>query len=94
MLSPLDHSPERKTRTVAADRRVDTAALLGVIALMGLAVFLLWDRHHSLRQARHTLELQHQSQLDRCFLDVAAPSSRIQPCRHMLPSLSLTALSR
>jgi hypothetical protein len=62
MLSPLDHGPERKIRTVAADRRVDTAALLGVIALIGLAVFLLWDRHHSLRQARHMLELQHQSQ--------------------------------
>jgi hypothetical protein len=58
MLSPPDHSPERKARTVAADRRVDAAALLGVIALIGLAVFLLWDRHHSLRQARHALELQ------------------------------------
>ena len=94
MLSPLDHSLERKTRTVAADRRVDIAALLGVIALIGLAVFLLWDRHYSLRQVRHTLELQHQSQRDNCLLDVAAPSSRIQPCRHMLPSLSLTALGR
>jgi hypothetical protein len=94
MLSPLGHSPERKIRTAAADRRVDTAALLGVIALIGLAVFLLWDRHHSLRQARHTLELQHQSQRDHCFVDVATPSSRIQLCRHMLPSLSLTALGR
>jgi hypothetical protein len=94
MLSPPDHSPERKPRTVAADRRVDTAALLGVIALIGMAVFLLLDRHHSLRQARHTLELQHQSQGNHCFVDVAAPSSRIQLCRHMLPSLSLTALGR
>ena len=88
MLSPLDHSPERKTRTVAADRRVDTAALLGVIALIGVAVFLLWDRHHSLRQATHTLELQHQSQRDHCFVDVAAPSGRIQLYRNMLPGLS------
>jgi hypothetical protein len=95
MLSPSGYNPERKTRTVTADRRVDTAALLGVVAFIGLAVFLLWDRHHSLRQARHTLvELQHQSQRDHCFVDVAAPSSRIQLCRHMLPSLSLTALGR
>jgi hypothetical protein len=62
--------------------------LLGVIALIGLAVFLLWDRHHSLRQARHALELQHQSQRDHCFVDVAAPSGRIQLCRNMLPGLS------
>ena len=94
MLSPLDHSPERKIHTAEADRRFDTAALLGVIALIGLAVFLLWDRHHSLRQARHALELQHQSQRDHCFVDVTAPSGNIRLCRHMLPSLSLTALGR
>jgi len=94
MLSPLGHSPQRKTRTAEADRPVDTAALLGVIALIGLAVFLLWDRHHSLRHARHTLELQHQSHRDDCFVDVAAPSNRIQLCRNMLPGLSLTALGR
>ena len=94
MLSPPDQGPERWARTVAANRRVDTVALMGVITLIGLAVFLLWDRHHSLRQARHALELQHQSQRDDCFVDVAAPSSRIQLCRHMQPSLSLTALGR
>jgi hypothetical protein len=33
---------ERKAHTVAADSPLDTAALLGVIALIGLIVFLLW----------------------------------------------------
>ena len=32
---------ERKGRTVAADSPLDTAALLAVIALIGLIVFLL-----------------------------------------------------
>jgi hypothetical protein len=94
MLSPSNHSPERKICTVAADRRVDTAALVGIIVLVGVIIVLLWDRHHSLRQARHTLELQHQSQLDHYFMDVAAPNSRLQRCRDVLPSLSLTALGR
>jgi hypothetical protein len=58
MLSLPDHSPERKARTLAANRRVDSAASVGVIVLIGQAFFLLWDRHHSLRQATHTLELQ------------------------------------
>ena len=72
MLSPSNHTPERKTRTAAAERRVDTAALVGVIVLVGLIFFLVWDRHHSLRQARHSLELQHQSQSDYRPVDVAA----------------------
>jgi hypothetical protein len=33
---------ERKAHTVAADSPLDTAAMLGVIALIGLIVFLLW----------------------------------------------------
>jgi hypothetical protein len=33
---------ERKAHTVAVDSPLDTAALLGVIALIGLIVFLLW----------------------------------------------------
>ena len=72
MLSPADHSPKRKVRTAAADRPIDTATLVAVIVLIGLIVVLLWDRHHSLRQARHSLELQHQSQGDYRPVDVAA----------------------
>jgi energy-coupling factor transporter transmembrane protein EcfT len=33
---------ERKDHTVVADSPLDTAALLAVIALIGLIVFLLW----------------------------------------------------
>jgi hypothetical protein len=77
MLSPSNHTPERKTRTAAAERRVDTAALVGVIVLVGLIFFLVWDRHHSLRQARHSLELQHQSQGNNSLIDIAASGSRI-----------------
>jgi hypothetical protein len=61
MFSPSDRR-KHKARTAAADRPLDTAVFVAVIALIGLAVFFLWDRHHSLRQARHMLELRHQSQ--------------------------------
>jgi hypothetical protein len=77
VFSPPDHSPERKVRTAAANRPLDTAALLGVIVLIGLVIFLLWDRHHSLRQARHSLELQHQSQGDYRPVDIAAAGGPI-----------------
>ena len=42
MPSPSAHSHERKAHTTAADEPLDTAALLSMIALIGLIVFLLW----------------------------------------------------
>jgi hypothetical protein len=39
---PSGHGPERKAHTIAADSPLDTAALLVVIALIGLVIFLLW----------------------------------------------------
>jgi hypothetical protein len=74
MFSPSDHNPRYKVRTAVANKPFDTVALMVVIALIGLIVVLLWDRHHSLRQARHSLELQHQSQAGACHL--LAPTTR------------------
>jgi hypothetical protein len=39
---PTAYSSERKVRTAAADSPLDTAALLAVIALIGMIIFLLW----------------------------------------------------
>jgi hypothetical protein len=39
---PSAHSHERKAHPAAADGPLDTAALLAIIALIGLIVFLLW----------------------------------------------------
>jgi len=36
------HGPGRRAHTTAADSPLDTAALLSVIALIGLIIFLLW----------------------------------------------------
>jgi hypothetical protein len=36
------HSHEGRAQTTTADKPLDTAALLAIIALIGLIVFLLW----------------------------------------------------
>ena len=46
----------------------------------------------SLRQARHSFELQDQAQGNNGIFDIATASSRIHLGRHMLPSLPLPAL--
>ena len=38
---PPPRSPERKADAMAADRPIDTAAMMALIALIGMIVFLL-----------------------------------------------------
>jgi hypothetical protein len=40
--SPSVHNQEGHAHTAAADKPLDTAALLAIIALVGLIIFLLW----------------------------------------------------
>ena len=39
---PSAHGHEHNAHTAAADRPLDTAGLLAIIALIGLIIFLLW----------------------------------------------------
>ena len=41
-MAPTAYSSERKVGAAAPDSPLDTAALLTVMALMGMIIFLLW----------------------------------------------------